>query len=231
MPTLSISPAVTDMYVVVRVGAQYLAPKDIPGLKIYPSHTASPSVFLTAADFTDFKLNTMGTYNLMANWPVVKASSDSWTGSLTVSFEESETENHIVTLIVDDPNYARTFIRHFWNEFTYVGSGTITPAATSKFNSAFFTGTTDYPFSYKYTNTVFEAEEQVEYQATAKLQVTLLTDATGTSVVAGTTAMTKLDNMNFIIDLGTDAVNQDITLTIKNGSETRTITVYIVVRR
>ena len=122
-----------------------------------------------------------------------------------MSFEESETENYIVTLIVEDPKYARTLIRYSWNEFTYVGSGTITPAATSKFNSAFFTGTTDYPFSYKYTDTVFEAEEQIKYQASAKLQVTLLTSATGTSVTAGTTAMTKLDNMNFIIDLGSDS--------------------------
>ena len=63
---------------------------------------------------------------------------------------------------------------------------------------------------------------------TSKLQVTLLTNATGTSVTAGSAAMTKLDNMNFILDMGATPSNQSITLTIKNGSESRTITVYTV---
>ena len=53
-----------------------------------------------------------------------------------------------------------SFIRGmYWNEFTYVGSGTITPSATSKFNSVFYTGTTESTFNYKYTDTIFEAEE------------------------------------------------------------------------
>ena len=104
---------------------------------MYPS-AASPSVFLTAADFTDFKLNTMGTYNLIASWSSTTVTSDSWTGSLSAYFDDSQSHFHMGILKVEDPLYAKTYVRWNWNEFTYVGSGTITPAATSKFNSPYF---------------------------------------------------------------------------------------------
>ena len=122
---------------VIKVGAQYLAPKDIPGLKIYPS-TASPSTYLTASDFTDFKMKTMGTYNLLTSWSSTKLTSDAWTGSLSVESYGMGTARHLMALVVKDPTYAKASFRYPWNEFTYVGSGVITPLAASKFNSPYF---------------------------------------------------------------------------------------------
>ena len=115
MPALDIIPTDTDMFVMIKIGSQHLAPKDIPGLKIYPN-IANPTVFLTAADFTDFKLNNMGTYNLVNNWPEIKASSDSWEGNFYVDIEYSGGTTYLLTLeIYDLYKIAIAYIRHPWN--------------------------------------------------------------------------------------------------------------------
>ena len=61
---------------------------------------------------------------------------------------------------------------------------------------------------------------------TSKLQITLITNASNPMISLAGTNLTKLDHFNFLYDPNDMVLDDDITLTITNGTETHTITVH-----
>ena len=126
----SMPQSISNVFVVVKIGAEMLAVKDVVGLSLCPDGTQC----VTSADFDNFKLKTNSlNLHLKASWTVPKAKIGSDSYDIELDLPDEVTESAVVVLRIIVPTSPSISVRAGWNDFVYNGTyfGPLTYQVTS----------------------------------------------------------------------------------------------------
>ena len=111
--------SISDVFVVVKVGSEMLAVKDVAGLSLCPDGTQC----VTSADFDGFKLTSNSlNLHLKASWTAPKAKIGADTYDVKWDLLDEITESAVVVLRILVPTSPSISVRAGWNDFVYNGT-------------------------------------------------------------------------------------------------------------